>query len=148
MKNINVSEHISTWGFWFWCFTLGYNIHDCIIDLPLSYTCYGKGIIILLSRPLKFSESEKFFIVLSRFWISQCSFKMYFPYFLAFEILRKWNILHCFKQMFEFHMLFCLLILCGKFKRLKSCFTLKSLKDLSAFIWHEKWWDPGGHKWN
>ena len=24
MKNINVSEHISTSGFWFWCFTLRY----------------------------------------------------------------------------------------------------------------------------
>ena len=27
MKNINVCKHISTWGFWFWCFTLRYNVN-------------------------------------------------------------------------------------------------------------------------
>ena len=39
MKNINVSEHISTWGFWFCCFTLRYTVYHCYFgDITLTTT--------------------------------------------------------------------------------------------------------------
>ena len=45
MKNINVSEHISTQCFWFWCFPLQYNTNICedsnaiCKNTPGSYIC-------------------------------------------------------------------------------------------------------------
>ena len=107
--------------------------HNCVRDLPLSYTCYAKGIIILLSRPLKFSESKTFFIVLSRFLNFTCCFA-----FMTADLCQKIKVNS--SVLFYWYIMFFdvpkVLILRGKFKRLKCCFTLKNPKYISAFIWN------------
>ena len=49
MKNINVSEHISTSGFWFWCFTLRYTVDD-----PSQKTVPPRKLIIFQFREMIF----------------------------------------------------------------------------------------------